>query len=859
MRFEYIDAMHKFSITAALTTAAILASQTYSTAQTTATYPLTPRVLQLVGKLTLSEKLTLVRGAQDPKNLGQAGYIPGVPRLGIGALRLTDGPAGIRVGKPATAMPAPVSMAATFNPEIAMRFGATVGKEGRALGQDVLLSPMVNIVRQPGAGRNFETLGEDPLLAASLVSAQVKGIQSNGLIATVKHFAANNFEQGRMGIDVLIDERTLNEIYLPAFAAAVNAGAGSVMGAYNKINGSYCCENSALLDTTLRQKMGFGGFVLSDWFATQSTNASIQAGLDMEMPGDGIRIPGMDGYYGKNLQMSIETGELPEAILDRSVARILVVMEKFGHLDKPKPRPIFDKAAGRKAARDIAEAGAVLLKNDRFILPIKPDALKNIAWVGLPFERPVIGGGGSAQVTPTQTTSIRELLKTAHGIDKPHYAPGIDTDGTAIPAAALSELTRANDAAAARRPGPPNGDTTFGTINDPRIRVANINHVAKNALAAGIPQIWKGNLVAPVTGRYGIKVQVDGGQAALTIGGKLRASAGGLFGGGASLYRTMELLLTATIWVDLVKGKALPFTLTAAAGGGFGPPDPNAKLHVRLAWVTPARQAELITNAVTVAKGAPAAVVMVYDEGTEGTDRADLALPESQRALVEAVAAANPNTIVLLHTGAPVELPWRGRVPAILQLWYPGQEGADATLRLLTGTVSPSGKLPVTFPERISDGPVTRIEQYPGKNGAVVYSEGPFVGYRHYDNARKAVAYPFGHGLTYTQFAYTRLQVSHTATGTKVSFNIRNIGDVTATDTPQVYVTRPQRAPVMLPVRWLAGFTKVTLAKGESRDVTITLPPTTWRYYEDTSHGWKRLPGNPVVEVGQSSRILLLR
>ncbi|MEY3764271.1 MAG: hypothetical protein RLZ42_931, partial [Armatimonadota bacterium] len=439
--------MHKSSITAGLTAVLLSAFHTSTLAQTTATYPLTPRVLQLIGKLTLSEKLSLVRGGEDPNNLGQAGYIPGVPRLGIGPLRLTDGPAGIRVGKPATAMPAPVLMAATFNPDIAKRFGETVGKEGRALGQDVLLSPMVNIVRQPGAGRNFETLGEDPLLAATLVAAQVRGIQTNGLIATVKHFAANNFEQGRMGIDVLIDERTLNEIYLPAFTAAVNAGAGSVMGAYNKINGTYCCENSALLETTLRQKMGFGGFVMSDWFATQSTNASIQAGLDMEMPGDGIRIPGRDGFFGKSLQTAIETGEVPEGTLDRSVARILVVMEKFGHLDKAKPRPAFDKAAGRKAARDIAEAGAVLLKNDRFILPLKSDALKTIAWVGLPFERPVIGGGGSAQVTPTQSTSIRQLLKSAHGIDKPLYAPGIDTDGAAIPAAAFSGLTRANDAA----------------------------------------------------------------------------------------------------------------------------------------------------------------------------------------------------------------------------------------------------------------------------------------------------------------------------------------------------------------------------------------------------------------------------
>ena len=534
--------MQRPSIHVAITIATVLAVQTASIAQTSATYPLTPRVLQLISKLTLDEKLSLVRGASDPNNLGQAGYLPGVPRLGIGALRLTDGPAGIRVGKPATAMPAPVAMAASFDPNQALRFGATVGKEGRALGQDVLLSPMVNIVRQSGAGRNFETLGEDTLLAASMVSAQVKGVQSNGLIATVKHFAANNFEQGRMGVNVLIDERTLNEIYLPAFAAAVNAGAGSVMGAYNKINGTYCCENSALLETTLRQKMGFGGFVMSDWFATQSTNASIQAGLDMEMPGDGIRIPGRDGFFGQSLKTSIETGELPESTLDRSVARILVVMEKFGHLDKPKLRPTFDKTAGRKAARDIAEAGAVLLKNDRLILPLKTDALKNIAWIGLPFERPVIGGGGSAQVTPTHTTSIKTLLSANYGIATPRYAPGIDTQGTAIPAVAFKDLTRANDAAAARRMNP-----GVGIINDPQIRTPDINHVAKNALESQIPQIWNGNLVAPVTGRYGIKVQVDGGQAALTIGGKLRANAGGLFGGGASLYKTQDGLLTLSL------------------------------------------------------------------------------------------------------------------------------------------------------------------------------------------------------------------------------------------------------------------------------------------------------------------------
>lgn len=820
-------------------------------AQATRSYPISKRVLSYVRLMTLTEKVALLQGGTDPNPKGQAAYWPGIPRLGVHPMRLTDGPAGIVCHLPATAMPVPVSLASTFSVELARQYGSSIAAEGYALGMDILLSPMVNLVRQPNAGRNFETLGEDPLLSSLLVAQQVTGIQANGMIATVKHFAVNNFENGRMQVSITVDERTLFEMYLPAFTAAVQAGAGCIMGAYNKINGVFCCENPYLLQKILRQTMGFEGVVMSDWFATHSSVSALKAGLDLEMPGLGIRIPGMETYFGDQLQIYHASGDINDADIDRAVCRILAVMEAFGHLGKPTSRQRYSVSKGKRIAQDIAEAGAVLLKNDRAILPLNRDQFQDIAWIGPPFARPVIGGGGSARVIPHHVTSIKDVLKQTYNISNPKVAVGINTDGEPIPKDKFVNLQRKDLTAPTRR---------STEIRSP-LQDTDINFVGATALKNGDTWQWTGRLVAPETGMYGIKVQVAGGSATLALDQSSPVTAGGLFGGGASLYKTYLGLLSATIWVHLKKGKPLAFALQLARDYAAVPDEygANPAISLRLAWVTPAEQRRTLALAVNTAKSAPVAVVLAYDEGTEGVDRASLALPEQQMALIEAVAKVNKNTIVVLYTGGPILLPWRSTVPAILQMWYPGQEGATATLRLLCGDANPTGRLPITFPDKASDLPIKTKAQYPGVEGKAHYSEGIFVGYRYYDQNNISVAYPFGHGLSYGTVMYSKLTVQDVTGGSDVSFTLRNVGSKLTTEVPQIYVDRPERAPVLLPLRWLAGFIRVTLKPGESRRIRIFVPANVWKYYDIQTHAWKRLPGRPFFHVGASSRMLFLK
>src|SRR4051812_8577229 len=385
-----------------------------------------PRVEPLVGAMTLAEKVGFVHGSQDPASLGQAGFIPGVARLGIPPLRLTDGPAGVRVTHPATAMPAPVALASAFDRRLARRYGAVIGRDGRALGLDVLLSPMVNQIRVPYAGRNFETFSEDPLVSAETVAAEVRGIQGEGLIATTKHYAENNQEQDRMAVDVQVDEQTMHEIELAGFESAVKAGTGAIMCSYNRVGGVYACENDALLNGILRGQWGFPGWVMSDWGATHSTHA-IAAGLDQEMPGG--------NFLGAPLEAAVQSGTVPMAALDRSVARILREMKRFGLLRCASTggavagcslaaRPSFDAAGDDKVARKVAEDGAVLLRN-RGALPLKRGKL---AVIGTPAKTPVIGGGGSSQVTPTHVTAPLDAIRARAG-SSVSYSPGVDTVG----------------------------------------------------------------------------------------------------------------------------------------------------------------------------------------------------------------------------------------------------------------------------------------------------------------------------------------------------------------------------------------------------------------------------------------------
>jgi beta-glucosidase len=839
----------------------------------------------LVASMTLDEKLSMLYGTQDPKSYGEAGYLAGVPRLGIPALRLTDGPAGIRTAQPATALPAPVALASTFSPQLAKQYGQILGRDARARYQNVVLAPMVNIVRVPQAGRNFETLGEDPLLAGSLVAPEIEGMQGEGSIATVKHYAFNNQENARMSVSADLDEATMHEIYLPGFEAAVRAGVGSVMASYNRINGTYAAEDPLILNDILREQFGFKGFVMSDWGATHSAVPALRAGMEMEMP---------SGRNFSSLRAAVDRGELNMPVVDEAVRRILWAMDSVGLLSgAAAARPVPEIPTSTPAARDIAIAGAVLLKNQGNVLPLGKEDVASLAVIGPTAKLVLVGGGGSASVRPMHSESPLDVLQRRVGAAvRIAYAKGYDVDGEVVPADVLR----------------PNATLSF---------------LDKNTLPPGSTLTWTGSVVVPTTGNYVFNVQTSGGRGSLSFtaqtatagqrgggagagGGRGAAAgpggagapgaaaagagreagapggapagrgfpgmgapggaapgglpAGAVMGGfgGTALLPTSDGLSNSSTPVRLTAGQTVPLTVTVSAGGrgAAGP------VQARLTWMTPEIQQARIDEAVRAAKAARVAVVFAYDEGTEGRDRASLSLPGYQDALIAAVAAANPRTVVVLNNGAPILMPWTDQVAAILQMWYPGQEGADATVAILLGEASPGGRLPVTFPRRAEDAPTFPPERYPGVNGRGEYSEGIFVGYRWYDKEQIEPLFPFGYGLSYTTFAYSGLSVrpaAGKAGGYDVKFTVKNTGTREGTDVPQVYLGPPPNAPVPMAVKKLVGFERVSLAPGQSRQVIVHVDTWGLSYWSTADHEWKVASGRRTFMLGSSSRNIALK
>ena len=800
------------------------------------------RVDSLVRSMTLEEKATFLRGERDPGGEGQAGYMPGVARLGIPPLRLTDGPAGVRTRLPATALPAPVALAASFDPALARRYGATAGHEGRARNQDVLLAPMVNIVRVPRAGRNFETLGEDPFLAARMVEEEVRGIQEAGMIATVKHYVANNFEDARTSVNEEVGEQALHEIYLPGFEAAVAAGAGAVMCAYNQVNGAFACDNPEILDRILRDEFGFQGWVMTDWGARHSAGA-LAAGLDQEMPG-GRGSGRQPVWFGDSLVAAVRDGRTPEVQVDRAVRRILTQMDRFGLLDgSARARPALDSAAGGAVARDVALKGSVLLVNRNDLLPLTTSKLGSIVVVGPTAMHTRVGGGGSSHVLPLRSdATLAALRRRAPSGTEVRYFPGIDLDGVAVPPSALAPPTGKGGATAGRNGLLRAEDGTDADV-DP-----SVDFTGTSALPAGHQRSWSGTLTAPTSGDYEIKLQWSGGRVRLNLDGEN-------FPFRTSLIPTSGGLSNATRTVHMEAGVPHDVTLTAESGG---PGSPAGGVELRLAWVTPERRRALMQEATAAARGASAAVVFAYNEGTEGTDRVSLALPGTQDALVEAVARANPRTVVVLQTGDPVLMPWVDHVGAVLATWYPGEVGGDATAALLLGEATPGGKLPVTFPRSEADPPTADSARYPGVDGKAAYSEGILVGYRWYDARGIEPLFPFGHGLSYTTFAYDGLSVRPAGDGLDVAFTVRNTGTRAGAEVAQVYLGPVANPPAPMTMKSLAGFRRIELAAGESRDVTVHVDGRALSYWSETTHGWRRAPGIRPVLVGSSSRDIRL-
>ena len=825
------------------------------------------RVEQLIAAMTRDEKISMVRGGfpgvmgpapVDP--LGEVGYMPGVPRLGIPAMRLTDGPAGVRIGSATTAMPAPVSLAATFSVEDAGKYGSVLGREARATRQDVIYGPMMNIVRVPQGGRNFETLGEDPLLASRLAAAEIRAIQREGVIASAKHLAENNQENDRFSINVNVDERTLHEIELPAFEASVKAGVGAVMCSYNKVNGLHGCENPVLLTDILRKRWGFDGFVVSDYGANHSPVASLVAGMDVEFMSDRFA----------TLGDSLRAGSAKEAMLDTVMRHILTAMNRFGLLSGAAPTggralvrsvPKFDTLGSAHVARQIATDGAVLLKNGG-ALPLSRSDLSSLVIIGASARHVLVGGGGSSRVagfTAREKSPLAALRERAGSGATINYLPGIDLDGVAVPASALVPTGGAPGAHGLLRT-----DSASGTS-----RVdAQVEFVGAASLPSGSHLVWTGSLVAPAEGDYDIALQTDwgvgpflrnpGGNSFIDIDGVQVASNAPFESRTLSLVPTTGGLTNAAGRVHLTEG-AHAVRMVFGVTAGFAEKMTPQPLQVRFAWITPEMRRASIAAAVTAARGAHTAIVFAHNEGTEGVDRPSLSLPLGQDEMIAAVAAANPRTVVVLDTGDPVLMPWANGTNAILEMWFPGQEGGEATADLLLGVANPGGKLPVTFPARAADAPTVGAERYPGVNGQQQYSEGVLVGYRWYDTKGIAPLYPFGHGLSYTRFTYSALAVRPSGDGHDVSFRVTNAGRSRGAEVPQLYLGAPAGAPVPMAAQSLAGFERIVLAPGESRMVTMHVGPRALSIWSVATHDWAVVPGARAVLVGSSSRDIRLR
>ena len=822
--------------------------------------PLNPKVESLLHRMTLEEKLALVHGTRDPEELGEAGYWPGLPRLGIPPLRLADGPGGINVNRESTGMPAPVALAATFSVEAARLYGAIMGREARALGQQVLLAPQVNIVRDPLFRRNHTSLSEDPYLNAQLASSEIAGIQSQGIMAQAKHLAGYNGSD-----NVTIDERTLHEIYLPAFQAAVEAGAASVMCAYNRINGPWACENAGLLNDILREDWGFAGFVTSDWGAVHSPQAITQ-GLDLEMPGREIAGRRGGPQFTDALKAAVEASAIPVSAIDQALARILMQMDRFHLLDgKPPTRPrAINVKAHAKLVRRVATEGAVLLKNDAGALPLTAEDLASLALIG-PTAGQLAAGflGERAYGFEDRLVSPLDALRRLSPRARITYSVGVDLTGVVIPGSALSHdgwpgLLRQSSAGES---GPAQTDQA-------------VDFQGPSALPSGADYSWTGVITAPEAGDYTLMVQPaltggSEGDGTVAIDGRLVARTGGPgFGGSGMVTKKWSSLLPTTDERDNGIGKirltAGPHQIAITANSiGQGP------LSIRFSWITPQFRRAGMDAAVAVAKAARTAVVFVWS-GMGGS----FSLPEDQDDLIEKVAAANPRTVVILNTGGPAAMPWRDKVRAILEVWYPGQEGGWATADLALGRANPGGRLPVTFPAKPEDTPA-RAAGHPERLGSprqpltpggtipvappVTYSESIAVGYRWYDQQQIEPLFPFGHGLSYTHFEYSGLAVRQVANGFDVTFTVRNTGPTDGAEIPQAYVGPIENPPVPMPPRSLVSFRRIELAPGRAASVTFHVDPRQLSYWSTDTHGWATARGSRKVFVGASSRDIRLQ
>ncbi len=879
---------HEIPRTESFTQPGQAASRLASSSPTGSAVPVTPKTSNLISQLTIDEKLSLVRGGSDPHKYGQVGYTQGVPRLGIPPRRDADA-LGINVYKDATAVPTRLGVAASFDRGAAVRLGQLEGVEGRALHMDVLYAPQVDLARTPGWARNFTTYGEDPYLSAQMATAEISGIQSQGLMAELKHFA---FYNGQVeDIPSVIDEQTAHELYLAPFEAAISAGRpSSVMCSYARFQivplerrPEFSCGKAGLLNGILRHQWGFEGFVLSDYGGTHDTS-SLLNGLDAVFPEGAGRY-----FFGSRLKALVDTGSRGyqpayAAALDTAVARILYQMERFGLLSATPPvRPQLNRQRDSLISKELSEQAAVLLKNDGDLLPLKKTDLAHLAVIGPVSTMLVSSPGGERSRGFGDRNLISPLAALGLAEPKAHLvsAPGVDRIGGVVPPSSLSTGSQAG----LQRTGSDGSSQVDPTID-----------VARSAgLTPGVSYTWKGRIYVPTSDIYAFWLQTttgqycsgDDGETVVNPTGPCTSSepSGGVSlridGGNASLSEVGTLLSNTYPDGISVDGQYLGLAATGAYLDFSSTPAGWHAIEVRwkpdASTVTPAiirlRWAPLragIDAAVEAAKAASLALVFVDDEtaGAPAPGNTSVrvsSLGKYQDDLVARVAAANPNTAVVLYTRNPVLMPWLDKVRAVLEMWYPGQEGGPATANLLLGRAVPGGKLPVTFPAASEDTP---FHDHPeraiaaGPDGAVHWTEGLFIGYRWYDQQGVQPLFPFGHGLSYTKFEFSRLTVASSGGGgLDVRFRVRNVGRYAGAEVAQIYLGPAAETPagVRQASRKLVQFERVTLAPGQAVDVALHVAVRELSYWSTEMQGWIRGAGERELLVGSSSRDVRLR
>lgn len=882
------------------------------------------RVLNMIHNMDIEEKLLCVHGQLwDPYRANQAGFVRGNKRLGIPDFFIADGESGVNISWETTAFPSKVSLASTFDRSCAFEYGEALGREAKAAGIHLLLTPRVNLVRDPISGKgtsnggNYQTYGEDPVLNGELGAMEAKGIQSDcQALANLKQMFGSSTGAAQGAGNCVMDQQTMNELYMRPYELVIKAGVASAMTNYNQINGVWSYDHAYMMQECARKKWGFQGFLLDDWYCLYDPNA-IRHGVTLEMPGEDYYDEGSElSCYGRRLAEAICDPGQPVCMedLDRAVYYYLDTLDRFGMLNEeqrlPGPLSLETKEQSVEVCRKLAAKGAVLLKNQDHILPVDFREKKTV----------IIGPGGACQVMPTfkespygfsdRKNSVYGLLRQRFG-SQVTYVPGIDLDGEVIPARCLRTERGADEAGLKRYVGRftyetlSNGDLAAYPKPESYVVDAMVHHSGAEALPAlardrrrgffkETPKeyyMWQGVLCPEETGMHRISLQsrfpdteafernqVENGDLSIATSGNLyirqkevdgyltrigmgtRISANGIANPFSEVVPCRDGWNNAggSVYLEAGKEYEIYFNHTCIY---------LEPLEVRLNWTTPSMAAKALQEAAEAVKTADLAVCFAYHQSVNDS----FYLEENQDALIETVAAVNPETVVVLNNGDAVAMPWKDKVKAVLEMWFSGQEGALATLDVLDGTVNPAGRLPVTFPEKLTDlaardqehpertAPSGRISEKNARHPNTAYfSEGLLNGYRWFDEHNRKAAFPFGYGLSYTEFEYGNPELLENG---RVQIEITNIGKRDGDEVAQCYLGRPANLPagISCPAKQLVDFCRVFVKAGEKVRVQFEIDELYYQYFDPKDMRYKKFLGDREVCIGSSSEEIRLK